>query len=102
MASTKAKGAVATSGLALGLEHRRGERLAAFPAGPDYKLEGLIVALARLERGAQQRFTLCGRGNGAIQHEALAEHDEALLRPQIEVPEPELLVDLGNQPVDLT
>ena len=43
-----AAGSQEGSGLAFGLEHGRGERLAAVLAGPDDELESLVVALAGL------------------------------------------------------
>src|SRR5690606_23060669 len=89
------------SGLAFGLEHRRDESLAAILAGPDDELEGLIVALAGLERGAQQRLALTLGGDGAVEHEALAEHDQAFASPDVEMAEPALLVDLRDEAIDL-
>ncbi len=70
-------------------------------ACPDDKLERLIVALAGLEAGSQKGLALINVGDGAIQHEAVAVHDQSFARPDIEVTEPKLLVDLGDQTVDL-
>ncbi len=89
------------SGAALGLEHDRGQGMAAVLAGPDHELEGLEIALAGLERGPQQGLALARRRQRAVQHQALAVHDEALVAPDVEVAEPELLVDLGDELVDL-
>src|SRR5581483_10633599 len=78
-------GASRRSRLAFRLEHGGGERLPALLAGPDDVLEGLVVALAGLERRLQQGLALVRRGERAVQHQALPEHDEAFVRPQIEV-----------------
>src|SRR6185503_15539284 len=80
---------------AFGFEHGGGQSLAAVLAGPDDELEGLVVALARLEGGLEQSLALVGGGERPVEHQALAEHDQPFLRPHIEVAEPELLVDLG-------
>src|SRR5690349_1647713 len=72
--------------LSLRLEHGGVERLARGLAGPDHELEGREVALAGIERGAEQRLALPARGfDPAGQHQRMAVHDQPVLRPQIEV-----------------
>src|SRR5262245_40866722 len=81
------------SGLAGGLEHRRVERFARALAGPDDILEGREVALAGVERGAEQSLALgIGGIDAARQHQRMSEHDNAVLWPQVEMPDPHLLV----------
>src|SRR5260370_10321160 len=70
--------------LPLRLEHRGVERLACGLAGPDHELEGREVALAGIERGAEQRLALPARGfDAAGQHQRVAVHDQAVLDPEI-------------------
>src|SRR5690606_41038997 len=88
------------SGLPFGLEHGRGQGLAAVLARPDDELEGLVVALTSLERGAEQGLALALGGDGAVEHEALTEHDQTFARPNVEMSEPKLLVDLRDETID--
>src|SRR6266851_4385328 len=84
--------------LPLRLEHRGVERLARGLAGPDHELEGREVALAGVERGSEQRLALPARGfDAAGQHQRVAVHDQAVLDPEIEMPDPQLLIDHRNE-----
>src|SRR6266481_1265673 len=88
---TKRRSASRLSG---GFEHHRFERLARALAGPQHELEGLVVALAGVERDAEQSFALgvCRR-DAAGEHERMTEHDEAVIDPDVEMSDPKLLVD---------
>src|SRR5438105_6827681 len=80
--------------LAVGLEHHRVDRLARRLAGPDHELECRVMAFAGVGGGRQHRLALlggCGRPAGEDQR--LAEHHQARLEPEVEMPDPELLVD---------
>src|SRR5579862_6377062 len=86
------------SRLSRGLEHDRIERLAGFPAGPHHELEGLVVTFAGIERDAEDRLALgVGRGNAGGEHDGVAEHDDTVIQPRIEMADPELLVDQGAE-----
>src|ERR1700752_3794212 len=79
--------------LSLGLEHGGGERLTRGLVRPDHELEGREVALAGVERGSEQRLALPARGfDPAGEHQRVAIHDEAVLGPEVEMPDPHLLV----------
>ena len=70
--------------------------------GPDDKLEGLEIALTCFDSGDQQALDLLDVGIGAAgQQQRLAKHDEAFVAPQIEMADPQLLVDRRQQPHDL-
>src|SRR5262249_23874728 len=89
------------SGLSLGLEHGGVERLARRLARPDHELKGGEIALACLERRAEQALTLAAAGlDDACQHLGVTVHDQAVRRPKIEVTDPHLLIDLRNQQLD--
>src|SRR3984957_3978444 len=86
------------SRLARGLEHGRVEGVGGAFSRPDHELERLEVALARFQRGSQRRLALRARGRDAAgEQQRVAEHDQPVLEPQVEMPDPELLVDLGDQ-----
>src|ERR1700693_727619 len=86
------------SSLACGLEHGGIEGLAGSLAGPDHELEGREIALAAIERGPQQSFALPARGfHAARQDQRVPVHHDAVLGPQIEMPDPHLLVDQRDQ-----
>src|SRR5215475_1700568 len=88
--------------LPLRLEHGGVERLARGLAGPDHELEGREVALAGVERGAQERFALPARGfDAAGQHQRVPVHDQPVLGPEVEMPDPHLLVDQRDQQLHL-
>src|SRR4029079_11680116 len=91
------QGAEALS-LARRLEHRRVERLAGGLAGPDHELERWEIALAAFERARQQRLALLARGLApAGENQLMAEHHHAVLGPQVEMADPQLLVDERDQ-----
>src|SRR5205085_11830757 len=81
------------SSLALRLEHRRYESFPAFLTRPDHELEGLVIALAAFERCFEHRFALGDCRHRPVEQQGVAEHHESLLRPQLEVAKPQLLVD---------
>src|SRR6516165_7193765 len=86
------------SSLAGGLEHGGLERLARALAGPDHELKGREVPLAGIQRGPEQRFALPARGRHAPgQHQGMPVHDDPVLRPEVEMPDPHLLVDQRDQ-----
>src|SRR5436305_8462683 len=79
--------------LAGSLEHCGVERLARAFAGPDHELECLEIALRGVERGIEQRFALAPRNlDAAGEQQRMAEHDDAILGPHVEVTDPKLLV----------
>src|ERR1700730_5341016 len=86
-----------------GLEQARIECVARALAGPDHELEGLKVAFAGLHGGPEQSLALIIRRRAAArQYQGLPEHDQAVLLPEIEVPDPELFVHLRDQLDDFT
>src|SRR3990170_6873369 len=87
--------------LSLRLEHRGGERIFRRLARPQYELEGLIIALAGLKGSLKKRLALADMGVGACEQKSVAVEQEAVFLPQVEMAEPELLVDQRHQPVDL-
>src|SRR6185503_18444030 len=90
------------SGLADRLEDRGGQRVGGGLAGPHDVLKGGIKALAFADRDFDQVVELLGlEAFGAPQRDGVPEHWQALLAPEIEVAEPQLLVDQGQQPVDV-
>src|SRR5712671_3930764 len=79
--------------LALGLEHGGVERLARLLARPDHELEGREIALAGVERGSEHCLALPARRvDPAGQHQGVPIHDQAVLGPEVEMPDPHLLV----------
>ena len=63
-------------------------------AGPDDELKGLIIALAGFDRRGEHRFELRGAGLDPFgQKQGVPIHDDALGLPEVEVADPELLVD---------
>ena len=61
------------SRLAARFEHGRFKRLARVLAGPQHELEGLVVALAGIERHAEQHLALAvGRRDSAAEHKGMA------------------------------
>src|SRR5450756_2956846 len=88
--------------LALGIEHRRTHGLGRGLAGPDYELERRVIALAGVDGADQHGLALRGGGGEAAgQHQRLAVHDHAGVGPDVEMPDPQLLVDGGDQPLHL-
>src|SRR5262249_10081202 len=86
------------SGLAGRLEHDGVDRLAGGLAGPQHELERLVVAFARLERGAERGLALRPRRpDAAGEQQGVAVHDQTVVEPQVEVADPELLVHAGDQ-----
>src|SRR5215216_8123147 len=78
-------------------EHGGVHRLARARARPHDELEGLVVAFASIDGGVEQHFALTAGGlDAAGEHECVAKHDHAVLAPQVEMAEPELLVDLAD------
>ncbi len=56
------------------------------------------IALAGVERGAEQRLALLAGGfDAAGQHQRVAEHHDAFVGPEIEMADPQLLVDQRDQ-----
>src|SRR5262245_23483612 len=85
---------VASLRLPLRVEHGGVERLARRLARPDHELEGGEVALAGVECGREQRLALPARRfDAAGKHQRVAIHDQSVLNPQVEMPDPHLLVD---------
>src|SRR5437588_9974993 len=90
------------SGLAGGVEHGGIHGFARGRAGPDHELECLEVALTGVERRVEQRLALFARGfDAARQHQRIAEHHQTLARPQVEMADPQLLIDMRQQLPDL-
>src|SRR4051812_10713495 len=90
------------SSLALRLEQHGVERLAGGFAGPEDELERLVVAFAGVGGGFEQHLALAVRRlRAAGQEQGVAEHDDVLALPEIEVADPKLLVDEGDQLQDL-
>src|SRR6266487_4537701 len=84
--------------LPLSVEHGGVERLARRLARPDDELEGGEVPLAGIERGREQRLALPARRlDAAGQHQRVAVHDQPVLNPQVEMPDPHLLVDQRDE-----
>src|SRR5260221_11949997 len=82
------------SRLSRGLEHDGIQRLAGALAGPHHELEGLVVAFAGIERDAEHRLALAiGRSDAGGEHDGMAEHDDTVIEPSVEMPDPELLID---------
>src|SRR5271163_2117577 len=82
------------SRVAVGLEHREIERFLGAAAGPEDELERLIMFLARRERRVDDRAALQIAGlRAASEAMGVAEHDDVLLAPEIEMAQPQLLVD---------
>src|SRR5262245_52510183 len=83
-----------TSRLARGLEHGGIERRAGLLARPDHELKCREIALAGLERRGQQRLALLTRRlESAGEHQRVTEHHHAIVGPEIEMTDPELLID---------
>ena len=81
-------------------EHRRGQGVAARFAGPHNELEGLEVAFAGFKRTLDEGVALRLRGQGIVQHQAVAEHDQSLMCPNIKVTQPKLFVDMSHKAID--
>src|SRR3954463_669554 len=90
-------------GFALGLDQSRGDRLLRSLARPQHELEDRVEALAFLDRRLDQGLGMA-EGEGAaivaFQEGGVAEEDEAAVRPELEMAEPELLVDQPDRFVD--
>src|SRR3954469_23155780 len=94
---------VSASGLALSLDQGRRDRLLRSLAGPEDELEDRVEALAFLDRRLDQGLGVAeGEGAALVAFEQgrVAEEDEAAVRPQLEMAEPELLVDQPDRLVD--
>src|SRR5947209_9386939 len=75
------------SRLAGRLEHDGVHRLARRLAGPHHELERLVIALAGVDRGVEQHLALPSGGlDAAGEEQGVAEHDDAILVPQVEMP----------------
>src|SRR5215470_5117712 len=82
------------SRLSAGFEHDRFKCLARALAGPQHELEGLVVTLAGVKRHAEQSLALgVRRRDAAGEHQRMAEHDDAVFEPDVEMSDPKLLVD---------
>ena len=78
------------------------QRLAGRLAGPEHELERLIIPLAGVDRRLEQHLALTvGRLRAPGEQERVAEHHYILGAPQIEMPDPQLLVDERDQLQDL-
>src|SRR4051794_33323557 len=84
--------------LARGIEHRGVERFARALARPDHELERLEITLRGIERGVEERLALppC-YFDAPCEQQRVAEHHHAILDPHVEVANPKLLVDQGDQ-----
>src|SRR3984957_7513423 len=97
-ATARAGRAEPDSRLSRRLEHDGIERPAGALARPHHELEGLVVAFAGIERDAEHRLALrVGCGDAGGEHDGVAEHDDAVFEPGIEMADPELLVDQRGQ-----
>ena len=82
------------SGPALGFKHDRADRLGSGFAGKDDKLKSLVVAFACAHRAGENSLTLMAVQLGpAGEQNGMPEHDHSVARPNVEVPDPELLID---------
>src|SRR4051812_42882564 len=82
------------------IEHRRVHGFRRALARPHHELERREIALAGVDGAGEHRFALRGRGGEpARQYQGLAMHDHASGGPQVEMPDPQLLVDRGHQPL---
>src|ERR1700752_1345452 len=79
--------------LARVVEHRGVERLARALAGPHHELEGLEIALRRIERGVEQHLALTPCDfDAACEQQRMTEHHHTVLHPHVEMADPKLLV----------
>ena len=88
------------SGLALGLDQGGGDRFLGGLVGPEDELEDGVEALAFLDRGLDQGLRLLqaqGRSLVALEQSGVTEQDQARGRPELEMAEPELLVDQADR-----
>jgi hypothetical protein len=70
-------------------------------AAPDHQLKGRIEALAFDQRQLDQIFDLLGADAGhAAQQQGMAEHDRLFFGGDVEMPDPQPLVDAGEKIVD--
>src|SRR5574337_1814687 len=82
------------SGRTLGLEGGEGDRLLRLAIGPHHELKRLVEGLAGGDRRSDHRAALrVARRRPASQTQRVAEHDEVLSAPQVEMADPQLLVD---------
>src|ERR1019366_1633756 len=82
------------SGPALRFEHDRGERLGPGFASPDDKLKRLVIAFAGGHRAGENGLTLMAVQLGtAGEQNGMPEHDHAVFRPNVEMPDPKLFID---------
>src|SRR3569623_1555044 len=91
------------SGLALCLDQGRCNRFLRRLAGPENELEDRIEALALLDRGLDQGLGVAKGEHSALvafEQGRMAEEEEARTRPELEMAEPELLVDEADRLVD--
>src|SRR6202023_1880022 len=92
-ASKRVPGA-SMSGAALGFKHDHADRLGTGFAGPDDKLKSLVVAFACAPRAGQNGLTLiAGQLGPAAEQNGMSEHDHPVIRPNVEMPDPELFID---------
>jgi Seven Residue Repeat len=83
-----------------GLEHNGVHRLACRFSRPDHELKSRVIALASIERTAERRLALPVRHrNAADQQHGMAKHHHSALRPNLEMADPQLLIDGGDEPL---
>src|SRR5690606_21747929 len=89
------------SSFAYRFEHDLAERVRGALASPYHELEGLIVEIAGIGGRAQQRLALLRADfSPARQQVRIAEQHHALVIPDVEMADPELLVDERDQLLD--
>src|ERR1700741_1844060 len=88
------KTAVMASGFSGRIDQSRGDGLARRLAAPQHELEQGVEALAFLDRRLAARLGLLEAHRFALADQrGVAEHDQARSRPELEMAEPQLLVD---------
>src|SRR3984893_19015666 len=82
------------SGPALGFKHDCADRLGTGCAGTDDKLKSLVVTFACAHRAGENGLTLMAVQRGAAgEQNGMPEHDHSVIRPNVEMPDPELFID---------
>src|SRR6266436_4345974 len=84
------------SGLAGAFENGRRHGFLRPLAAPENELEGRVIVLAGFHREMQVSLSLGGTDRGIREDQNVAEHDRAVLGPEVEMAEKELSVD-GHQ-----
>src|SRR5262249_6086589 len=86
------------SGLSGDFEHPRVERFTSGFSRPNDELEGRNVALTGAERVRQEGLALlAGNLNAASKNQSMPVHHQAILIPEVEMSDPQLLVDHGGK-----